>query len=128
MIRQIEEHTNRISAQDFVEPNGILYTGSKDKTIISHDLKMRYTLINKMQVHRGEICSLRKQTGGSYNIASGSNDNSVIVWDSRNDTPKLKYKQHKGAVKALNWCPWKRGVIGSGGGAGDRTIKIWNVN
>jgi len=49
-------------------------------------------------------------------FASGSVDGSAIIWD-------LKYgfidqlKGHKGAVKALDWCPWKNGILATGGGS-----------
>ena len=35
---------------------------------------------------------------------------------------------HQAAVKALAWCPWQPGVLASGGGTSDRTIRIWNCN
>lgn len=28
----------------------------------------------------------------------------------------------------MNWCPWKNGYLATGGGTGDKTIKIWNTN
>lgn len=34
---------------------------------------------------------------------------------------------HTSAVKALAWCPWKPGVLATGGGARDRTIKFWDA-
>lgn len=60
-------------------------------------------------------------------LASGSNDNNIFIWDTDNHKLRLKYDGHKGAVKALGWCPWKSGVLASGGGSGDRTIKIWSI-
>lgn len=38
-----------------------------------------------------------------------------------------KLKGHKGAIKALSWCPWKNNILASGGGAGDRSMKLWNA-
>ena len=35
--------------------------------------------------------------------------------------------QHEAAVKALAWSPWKRGLLASGGGKKDHTIKFWNT-
>jgi cell division cycle protein 20 (cofactor of APC complex) len=34
---------------------------------------------------------------------------------------------HQAAVKALAWCPWQRGLLASGAGTADRTIKTWNA-
>jgi cell division cycle protein 20 (cofactor of APC complex) len=38
------------------------------------------------------------------------------------------YSQHQAAVKAVSWCPWQPGVLATGGGTADKTIKIWNIN
>ena len=43
-------------------------------------------------------------------------------------SPRLVLKQHKAAVKALDWCPFNRGLLASGGGTADRSIKLWNSN
>jgi cell division cycle 20, cofactor of APC complex len=78
-------------------------------------------------------------------LASGGNENYLCIWDStmsaalRNRrqngpfastdvAPRLVLKQHKAAVKALDWCPFRRGTLASGGGTADRTIKLWNSN
>ena len=60
-------------------------------------------------------------------FASGSADGSAIIWDL-----KFGYidqlKCHKGAVKALDWCPWKNGILATGGGSQtERSIKLWNT-
>ena len=31
-------------------------------------------------------------------------------------------------MKAVAWCPWQSGILATGGGASDKTIKIWNIN
>ena len=69
-------------------------------------------------------------------LATGSNDNSVAVWDYRNfgnvgteqTSPLYSFNEHQAAVKAVSWCPWQPKVLATGGGTGDRTIKFWNVN
>jgi len=43
-------------------------------------------------------------------------------------SPRLLLKHHQAAVKALGWCPFHRGLLASGGGTADRTIKFWNTN
>ena len=76
--------------------------------------------------------------------ASGGNENYLCIWDAamsarrsnngRNmnnrsrDSPRLLLTQHQAAVKALAWCPFHRGLLASGGGTADRTIKFWNSN
>ncbi|RYY86077.1 hypothetical protein EON63_06400 [archaeon] len=39
-------------------------------------------------------------------------------------SPLHKLESHLAAVKAVSWCPWQRGVLASGGGTHDRTIKV----
>ena len=41
---------------------------------------------------------------------------------------KYEINHHCAAVKALQWCPFQRNVLASGGGTADKTIKIWNMN
>jgi WD40 repeat protein len=72
-------------------------------------------VIKEYYDHKGEICALKRKNDYEAVFASGSSDGSAIVWD-------LKYgkishfKGHKGAVKALDWCPWKSGMLATGGG------------
>jgi WD40 repeat protein len=42
--------------------------------------------------------------------------------------PKYVFTQHEAAVKALAWCPWQKGLLASGAGSKDKTIKFWNVD
>ena len=57
-------------------------------------------------------------------MSSRSRNNTV----SSDVSPRLVLKQHKAAVKALDWCPFNRGLLASGGGTADRSIKLWNSN
>jgi cell division cycle protein 20 (cofactor of APC complex) len=43
-------------------------------------------------------------------------------------SPKFTFSQHEAAVKALAWCPWQKGVLASGAGSKDKTIKFWNTD
>jgi cell division cycle protein 20 (cofactor of APC complex) len=50
------------------------------------------------------------------------------TYSSMEVVPCLLMKQHKAAMKALDWCPFHCGLLASGGGTSDRTIKLWNLN
>ena len=51
-----------------------------------------------------------------------------MVWDKRClNRPLLKLSAHCAAVKALAWSPHQSGLLASGGGTADRTIRFWNV-
>ena len=46
--------------------------------------------------------------------------------DAGSVSPRLMLTDHKAAVKALDWCPSKRGLLASGGESADRCIKFWD--
>ncbi|KAG6828303.1 hypothetical protein H0H92_008468, partial [Tricholoma furcatifolium] len=89
-------------------------------------------------------------------LASGGNDNKVCIWDLRGskrasagaraagassgsgadppdasdgaaDAPLWKFHEHTAAVKALAWDPHVPGVLATGGGTQDKTIRFWNT-
>jgi cell division cycle 20-like protein 1 (cofactor of APC complex) len=60
-------------------------------------------------------------------LASGGNDNKLMVWENLNSEPTYKWSEHTAAVKAIAWSPHQRGLLASGGGTADRTIKFWNT-
>lgn len=62
-----------------------------------------------------------------YSLASGGNDNKLMIWNTRSTAPISKFSQHCAAVKGLAWSPHNHGVLASGGGSADRTIKFWNT-
>lgn len=62
-------------------------------------------------------------------MASGGNDNKVMIWQLRGGPEDNKYvsweiKSHKAAVRALAWSPHASGIIATGGGNKDQTIKV----
>jgi len=88
----------------------MLISGSKDKQISVSDLRLKNSLVKSYTAHKGEVCTIKSKPNSNYIFASGSNDNNVFVWDLRsttNNNPTYKLKGHKGAVKAISWCPWK---------------------
>lgn len=60
-------------------------------------------------------------------LASGGNDNNLLVWDGHQDRLLWKFSRHTAAVKAIAWSPRERGALVSGGGTADKTIKYWNA-
>jgi cell division cycle 20-like protein 1 (cofactor of APC complex) len=50
-----------------------------------------------------------------------------MVWDKLNAEPTFKFSEHQAAVKAIACSPHQRGLLASGGGTADRTIKFWNT-
>lgn len=83
--------------------------------------------VRKLEGHRQEVCGVRWSFDGNY-IASGGNDNIVMVWDQRSGKIYEKFNEHTAAIKALAWSPHKNGILATGGGSTDKTIRIWNIH
>jgi cell division cycle 20, cofactor of APC complex len=151
-IRTLTGHTARVSALAWNEH--FMTTGARDSLIINHDVRQANAIVNTYKGHEQEVCGLKWNEDGST-LASGGNENFLCLWDaamsntssssssysssrfgsasrhnnnhiSGDHAPRLILKQHKAAVKALDWCPFHRGLLASGGGTADRNIKFWN--
>jgi cell division cycle 20, cofactor of APC complex len=135
-------HTGRVSALGWC--NHHLSSGGRDSIILNHDIRVSQHVTTKYVGHEQEVCGL-KWNDDSTTLASGGNENYLCLWDAamsgsssnrrrshglRNDeyAPRLVLDEHRAAVKALDWCPFHRGLLASGGGTIDRTIKFWNSN
>ena len=127
-VRTLKGHEARVGALAW---NGTqLATGSRDTTVMTHDVRIREHCTNTFTCHSQEVCGLKWSPSGTQ-LASGGNDNSLHIYDSQslsNGTYRHKLVAHQAAVKALAWCPWQANVLASGGGTADRCIKFWNAN
>jgi cell division cycle protein 20 (cofactor of APC complex) len=128
IVREIDDHWARISAVAWnpsAAPN--FCTSSKDCEILNYDMRSNRP-INVFRGHSQEVCGLKWSPDGSL-LASGGNDNMLMIWDARkSNAPLLQFSEHKAAVKALAWCPWQKNLICSGGGSKDKTVKFWKVD
>ena len=143
LIRIMQGHLSRVSSMHW--NNYILSSGSKDTSILNHDVRNKNHIISRLTSHNQEVCALKYNVSDSSYLASGSNDNIVYIWDIRriserlinigddndcefNIKPYHTLSYHKAAVKALAWCPWQRNVLATGGGSKDKCIKIVNCD
>jgi WD40 repeat protein len=115
-------HFNRVSSLSF---SSLLFSGSKDTSILGHDIKSPNNVSMRFDGHKGEVCGLKHDPCG---LASGSNDNTAIIWDINAGRDRHTLLGHKAAVKAMGWCPWQRGLLATGGGTTDKTMKFWNTD
>jgi cell division cycle 20-like protein 1 (cofactor of APC complex) len=77
--------------------------------------------------HRQEVCGL-KWSLDEIQLASGGNDNKLLIWNSANlRAPSMRFSEHQAAIKAIAWSPHQHGLLASGGGTADRCIKFWNT-
>jgi cell division cycle protein 20 (cofactor of APC complex) len=139
-IRTLCGHSGRVASLAWNQH--WLSSGGRDSLILHHDVRAAAHLVSTYKAHQQEVCGLKWNEEGTT-LASGGNENYLCIWDAtmsapqrhrRNGyattevAPRLLLKQHKAAVKALDWCPFHRGLLASGGGTADRTIKLWNSN
>ncbi len=105
----------------------LLTTGSRGGQIWTNDVRQPKPLILQHQSFHeaNEVCGLEWSPDGMQ-LASGGNDNLVHIWDANIATPRYVFNEHKSAVKAISWCPWKQGLLATGGGSQDKQIRIWN--
>ncbi|KAJ8610109.1 hypothetical protein CTAYLR_007083 [Chrysophaeum taylorii] len=116
-----------------------LASGSRDRTVCLRDVREPTAVASKLKAHRQEVCGLRWSPCGQY-LASGGNDNKLFVWSAstmcfssaspqatKRTTPACRFADHQAAVKAIAWSPHQRGLLASGAGSADRTIKFWNA-
>jgi WD40 repeat protein len=106
--------------------NNILTTAGRDHIIYHHDVRSPGDHFKKLTGHTQEVCGLKWNPQGTL-LASGGNDNNLLVWNNHSDRELYRFTQHIAAVKAIGWSPHKRGLLVSGGGTADKTIKFWNA-
>ena len=126
----IKNHTARIATMTW---NGnLIATGSRDKTINIMDSRFihsnsKKSLLFSLNGHSQEVCGAKWSFDFEL-LASGGNDNKVFLWSLKMPKKELAhFTEHKAAVKALAWSPHQYGLLASGGGTNDKTIKFWNT-
>ncbi|CAI4062841.1 hypothetical protein SUVZ_07G1330 [Saccharomyces uvarum] len=103
----------------------LVATGSRSGEIQINDVRIKQHIVSTWEEHTGEVCGLSYKSDG-LQLASGGNDNTVMIWDTRTSLPQFSKKTHTAAVKALSWCPYSPNILASGGGQTDKHIHFWN--
>ncbi|KAI9224990.1 WD40-repeat-containing domain protein [Blastocladiella britannica] len=114
-----------------------IYAGTKDARIEQWDHRAPDRPAAVLAAHRVEVCGLQWSPDLAM-LASGGNDNRAYIWDPRKSTtsnavgpvtasPLYVLAEHKAAVKAMAWSPHHSGVLVTGGGTADQTIRVWNL-
>uniref|UniRef100_A0A8C4HQH9 Fizzy-related protein homolog n=1 Tax=Dicentrarchus labrax TaxID=13489 RepID=A0A8C4HQH9_DICLA len=121
----LEGHTARVGALAWNADQ--LSSGSRDRMILQRDVRTPpLQSERRLQGHRQEVCGLKWSTDHQL-LASGGNDNKLLVWNHSSLSPVQTYTDHLAAVKAIAWSPHQHGLLASGGGTADRCIRFWNT-
>ncbi|RYP20075.1 hypothetical protein DL765_003001 [Monosporascus sp. GIB2] len=118
-LRTMTGHTARVGSLAW--NTHILSSGSRDRLIYHRDVRAPDQWMRKLMGHKQEVCGLKWNCDDGQ-LASGGNDNKLMVWDKLSETPLWKFSDHTAAVKAIAWSPHQRGLLASGGGTADRRI------
>ncbi|XP_061549285.1 fizzy-related protein homolog isoform X2 [Phyllopteryx taeniolatus] len=124
-LSALEGHTARVGALAWNADQ--LSSGSRDRVILQRDIRAPpLQSERRLQGHRQEVCGLKWSTDHQL-LASGGNDNKLLVWNHSSVLPMQQYTEHLAAVKAIAWSPHQHGLLASGGGTADRCIRFWNT-
>jgi len=128
-LRSMDGHSARVSSMSWNQH--LLSTGSKDSTIVNHDVRVQGHAVSTLRGHDQEVCGLKWSPDGTQ-LASGGNDNIVNIWEpgasgTGSTAPVHRFSEHQAAVKALAWCPWQDHLLATGGGTADRCIRFWDT-
>ena len=122
--REMSGHTARtgtLAWNDYV-----LSSGSRDRSILHRDVRQAPHHFRRLTGHRQEICGIKWSSNGTQ-LASGGNDNKLLVWDSTQSRTIHRFSEHTAAVKAITWNLHQSGILASGGGTADKKIRFWNT-
>jgi len=123
-IRSMGGHRTRVGTLAW--SSSTLSSGSRDRNILQRDVRAPDQYVSKLVGHKSEVCGL-KWSYDDRELASGGNDNQLLIWSANSTSPMLKYVDHTAAVKAIAWSPHQHGLLASGGGTADRCIRFWNT-
>ncbi|XP_051554098.1 fizzy-related protein homolog isoform X3 [Myxocyprinus asiaticus] len=131
-LTSLEGHSARTHSVSLLSPGALawngeqLSSGSRDRVILQRDVRAPPPVERRLQGHRQEVCGL-KWSPDHQHLASGGNDNKLLVWNSSSLLPVQQYSDHLAAVKAIAWSPHQHGLLASGGGTADRCLRFWNT-
>lgn len=122
-VNKLNGHSGRIGSLNWGK--NLLASGSKDGNIGVWD--PRFGNVNRYRAHSQEICGLKWSPDGRY-IASGGNDNKLLVYSHEKQSELIKFYEHTAAIKAIGWCPSNPSILASGGGTIDRCLRFFSLN
>ena len=138
LLRTMRGHVGRVGAAAW--SSHLVASGSRDRTILLRDVRAPGgeerldagypesdpCVAARWDLHRSEVCGLR-WSPDDRQLASGGNDNTAHVWEPGSRRPVHTVTSHRGAVKALAWSPHQRGLLATGGGTADRSIRFHSI-
>ena len=103
LLRRMSGHNGRVGAMAWNAST--LASGSRDNSILLHDVRKRDHVYSTLVGHKQEVCGLKWSFDDSQ-LASGGNDNKLLIWSAsmtgQSETqPLFRFSDHEAAVKAI---------------------------
>ncbi len=126
VVNSYFNHNRKIGMfSNFPENENIFTSASHDWSISHYDKRMKIHM-KQYKKHVKEVCGIKWANEGNY-LATGGNDNKLIIWNLFEEKPISIIPAHESAIRALAWSNVKSGVLASGGGKNDKKLKLWNI-
>ncbi|KAI7906516.1 WD40-repeat-containing domain protein [Cokeromyces recurvatus] len=126
-------HQLPVTAVALSEDGAILYSASKDGSIVKWDAKTFKKLhtflggrkgVKNFDGHTQAILCLAISYDGQY-LASGGQDKVINIWSVKENKHIVKFTQHRDTVSGL---AFRKGSNQLYSASHDRTIKLWNID
>ena len=124
-------HTDAVNAVAWSPDGTYMASGSKDHTVhvwYSDSGSDAYSAYGKHTDAVNTVAwSPSTNSAGGQNlliIASGSNDNTVQVWQVANESSPFVYSSHSAMVNSVAWSPDGTRIAS---GSADHTVQVWNA-
>jgi cell division cycle 20-like protein 1, cofactor of APC complex len=109
---------------------GLFACGSSSGGVALSDCRVAGAVAKTLAPARGasRVCGLRWSPDGRF-LVSGVNENAAWIWDFRKmERPILALAGHRAAVRAIAWSPHREGMLMTGGGTLDRSLRLWHTS
>ncbi|KAL8269590.1 hypothetical protein Esti_006469 [Eimeria stiedai] len=105
LIRTLTGHKTRCAVSAWSKQQMLLWTGARDQTILTRDLRCQDPFVSTFAFHQSELCGLDLSPSENL-LASGANDNLLCIWDLRgtiNQRPRAPTGMRAPRISAFDW-------------------------
>ena len=107
---QAHDYDAWVVAHDKWSPH-ILYSGGDDCKLKSWDLRSCEKAVHVGKRHSMGVCSIQSNKHREYTLSTGSYDEHMLTWDTRNIRQPLGDVETGGGIWRLKWHPYRSDVI-----------------
>ncbi|KAI9480952.1 MAG: WD40-repeat-containing domain protein [Benjaminiella poitrasii] len=132
-MNSMRGHELSVTAVVLSEDGSVLYSASKDGSIVKWDAKTFKKLhaflggrkgVKNFDGHTRAILCLAISYDGQY-LASGGQDKVINIWSVKENKHIVQFTQHRDTVSGL---AFRKGSNQLYSASHDRTVKLWNVD